>query len=115
METKQALLLLAALAQPTRLAIYRRLVEAGPNGLSAGELASVLDLPASSASFHFKELVASGLVEARPHSRFVIYAARYDQMDALITFLTENCCRDSGSCTPANLCRSPPPPPEPSQ
>lgn len=104
MESTQALRALAALAQATRLAIFRRLVQAGPDGLTAGELVAGLRIPASSASFHFKELVAAELVQAHSRGRFVVYAARYERMDALIAFLTDNCCRDSGRCTPSGSC-----------
>jgi ArsR family transcriptional regulator len=96
MKTTQAVKALAALAQGTRLAIYRLLVQQGREGLSAGTIAQRLDLPAATLSFHLKELANAGMVEARQDGRFVFYSANYDQMNALLGYLTENCCQGEG-------------------
>ena len=93
METKTALAALAALAQETRLDIFRALVRAGREGLSAGALADAVGAPASTLSFHLKELANAGLVNARQESRFIFYTAQYATMSELIAFLTENCCQ----------------------
>lgn len=100
METASALSALAALAQESRLAVFRLLVQAGPEGLPASKVAEALGLPPSSLSFHLKELTHANLVVPRQEGRFVIYAARFDTMNALLGFLTENCCGGS-SCSPA--------------
>ncbi|WP_373489379.1 ArsR/SmtB family transcription factor [Blastomonas sp.] len=88
---------LAALAQEHRLAAFRLLVEAGPDGVSAGDLADRLAVPRSSLSFHLSQLMAAGLIIQRRESRSLIYSADYAAMGDLIAFLTENCCR-SGGC-----------------
>jgi ArsR family transcriptional regulator, arsenate/arsenite/antimonite-responsive transcriptional repressor len=100
METTTAVTALAALAQETRLAIYRLLVEAGPAGVAAGTIASKLGVAAPTLSFHLKELAYAGLVRGESQGRFVVYRADYDAMNALLAYLTENCCR-SGECTVA--------------
>jgi len=92
-EIKHATLALAALAQETRLAIFRLLVEAGPEGLPAGRISEALEVPAATLSFHLKELAHAGLARARPEGRFVFYSADFERMAALMTFLTRNCCR----------------------
>lgn len=97
---------LGALAHPTRLAIYRRLVEAGPSGLAAGAIAEALDLPAATLSFHVKELAQAGLVLGRPQSRFVIYSADFAAMNELLAYLTENCCGGAGRLVDAAQCAS---------
>jgi len=99
MKTSQAVRALAALAQGTRLAIYRLLVQRGPEGLAAGAIADRLDLPAPTLSFHLKELANAGLIEPKQDGRFVYYSARYDRMNGLLAYLTENCCQ--GACDPA--------------
>jgi ArsR family transcriptional regulator, arsenate/arsenite/antimonite-responsive transcriptional repressor len=99
METKQAVEALGALAQETRLAVFRMLVEAGPAGLPAGEISTRLELPAATASFHLAQLSRAGLLAARPQGRFVIYSADFERMNALLGFLTENCCGGQ-SCAP---------------
>ena len=93
MRTPQAVRALAALAQDTRLAIYRLLVQQGPQGLSAGTIAERLDIAGATLSFHLKELAHAGMVESRQDGRFVYYSANYDQMSALLAYLTENCCQ----------------------
>ena len=99
METNTALAALASLAQESRLAIFRALVAAGPQGLSAGAVSDVTGIPPSSLSFHFKELAHAGMVSSRQEGRFVIYTASFSTMNALIAFLTENCCGGT-PCTP---------------
>jgi len=92
METKHAVAALGALAQETRLAIFRLLVEKGREGLAAGSIATTLDVPASSLSFHLAQLAHAGLIVQRRVSRSLIYSADFDNMNALVGFLTENCC-----------------------
>jgi DNA-binding transcriptional ArsR family regulator len=92
MENKDAVAALAALAQESRLAAFRLLVQAGPAGLAASRIAETLGIPPSSLSFHLKELTHARLVVPRQEGRFVIYAAQFDAMNALVGFLTENCC-----------------------
>src|SRR5262252_497389 len=106
MEYKNAIVALAALAQESRLAVFRLLVEAGPTGMAAGEIATELKLPPATLSFHLKELSHANLVLARQDGRFIFYSANFDQMGALVAFLTENCCeRDGVSCGPGIDCR----------
>ncbi|WP_314441299.1 ArsR/SmtB family transcription factor [Massilia timonae] len=105
MENKQALTSLAALANETRLAIFRLLIQAGPNGIQASKIGEALDVTSSSLSFHLKELSYSNLVTSRQDGRFVIYTAQFETMNALMDFLTENCC-DGGTCTVRANCVS---------
>jgi DNA-binding transcriptional ArsR family regulator len=93
METLAVTLALAALAQDTRLGVYRLLVEHAPEGLPAGQIAARLDVAPASLSFHLKELWRAGLIVPRQHGRFVWYRADLGAMDGLIGYLTENCCR----------------------
>jgi len=105
MEKTNVIDALAALAQENRLDTYRLLVQAGPDGISAGEIAASLGLPPNTLSFHFDRLRQAGLVTVRRNGRSMIYAARYDTMNALIGFLTEKCCAGQAvSCAPANIC-----------
>lgn len=92
---------LAALAQETRLAVYRLLVEHAPEGLPAGQIAERLGLPAPTLSFHLKELWRAGLIAPRQEGRFVWYRADLTTMNALVGYLTENCCRASSTCDPS--------------
>ena len=92
MDTRAAVRSLAALAQDSRLEVFRLLVQAGPEGLPAGEIAERLDIPASTLSFHVKALSQAGLVESRQESRFIYYSARFNAMNDLVAFLGENCC-----------------------
>src|SRR5215470_18336929 len=102
METDAVVAALAALAQQTRLAVFRLLVQQGPTGLAAGEIASKLDIAPATLSFHLKELNRAGLVKPRQDGRFIYYAADFAAMNGLIGFLTENCCAaDCVSCAPA--------------
>ena len=116
MESKTVVTALAALAQDTRLAVYRLLVQQGPSGLAAGEIAGQLSIAPATLSFHLKELSHAGLVSSRQEGRFVFYAANFDAMNALVAFLTENCCAaDCGpacapavACDPVRIVRAPP-------
>ncbi len=102
MESGSAVRALAALAQDSRLAIYRLLVQAGPAGLVAGQIGEVLGIPAATLSFHLKTLVHAGLVTHRPEGRFVRYSADFTTMHALIDYLSAHCCSADGSrCRPA--------------
>ena len=83
---------LAALAQEHRLEVYRILVQAGPSGMAAGEVASAVGIPPNTLSFHLDRLRHAGLVKFERQGRSLIYAARYDTMNALMGYLTENCC-----------------------
>ena len=94
-----AITALAALAQETRLAIYRLLVQAGPEGMPAGQIAERLELASATLSFHLNQLRHAGLVTFRRASRSLIYAAEYAAMNDLLAYLTENCCRgDEAAC-----------------
>jgi DNA-binding transcriptional ArsR family regulator len=105
MKSKAVVQSLAALAQETRLAVYRLLVQQGPSGMAAGEIASQLELAPATLSFHLKELAHAGLVIPRQDGRFIFYAADFEAMNALLAFLTENCCAaDCGPCSPAAAC-----------
>lgn len=92
MDTNNAIAALAALAQQSRLAVYRLLVEVGPEGLAATRIAERLDIAPSSLSFHLKELAHAGLVIPRQDGRSIIYSANFETMNCLLTFLTNNCC-----------------------
>ncbi|MHB9836891.1 ArsR/SmtB family transcription factor [Paraburkholderia terrae] len=92
MDTINAVRALGALAHESRLAIFRQLVIAGPEGMAAGEIAQQLGISPSSLSFHLKDLTHAELVSSRQEGRFVIYTANFDAMTTLIGFLTENCC-----------------------
>ncbi|MEW5966098.1 MAG: metalloregulator ArsR/SmtB family transcription factor [Pseudomonadota bacterium] len=99
METKDAVTALAALAQESRLAIFRTLVQAGPEGLAAGRIGELTGIAPSSLSFHLKELSHAGMLDSRQAGRFVIYTANFATMNALLGFLTENCC-GGNPCAP---------------
>lgn len=96
MESHDAVIALTALAQTSRLAVFRLLVQAGREGLSAGKIAETLDLPPSSLSFHLKELHHAGLIAQQQDGRFVIYTANYQRMNTLLAYLSENCCSGRG-------------------
>ncbi len=101
MEKIAALAALAALAQESRLDIYRRMVQAGPDGMPAGRIGESLGLPSATLAFHLKELRNAGLVSCTRNGRSLIYAAEYPTMNALLFYLTENCCgRPSNPCLP---------------
>lgn len=104
MEKSNAVAALAALAQDNRLDVFRLLVQAGPEGMTAGAVAGTLDLAPNTLTFHFDRLRTAGLVTARRDGRSIIYAARFEAMNDLIAFLTENCC-GGVPCTPAAQCK----------
>ena len=97
---------LAALAQESRLAVFRLLVQLGPEGLAATKIGEQLGIAPSSMSFHLKELTYANLITARHEGRFVIYSANFDTMNSLIGFLTENCC-GGNVCSPNGVCSTP--------
>ena len=101
MEKKGAITALGALAQETRLDVYRLLVTQGPAGLPAGAIAERLDVLPASLTFHLKELQHAGLITQRRLGRQLIYAAEYGAMTELLAYLTENCCGRAESCAPA--------------
>jgi DNA-binding transcriptional ArsR family regulator len=101
MDETEAVTALDALAQPSRLAVFRRLVQKGPEGMPAGEIAQALGVPANTLSFHLAQLGYAGLVQSRRHGRSIIYAAGYARMQELLDFLTENCCQGSACAPPA--------------
>lgn len=100
MKSQHAIAALSALAHEHRLAIFRMLVQAGPEGRAAGAIADALDMPASSLSFHLAHLTRDGLIVQRREGRSLIYSADFAAMNALVGFLTENCC-GGASCAPA--------------
>ena len=104
MENTNAVAALAALAQDNRLDVYRLLVQAGPDGMPAGAVAEALDLAPNTLTFHFDRLRVAGLVSVRREGRSMIYAARYEAMNDLIAFLTENCCQGA-PCAPPMSCK----------
>ena len=101
MKSAQVVKALAALAQPTRLAIYRLLVVSGPEGVSAGHVAGKLKVTPATLSFHFKTLSHAGLIESRQDGRFVYYSANFAVMNGMVAYLTENCCGGNpAACKP---------------
>ncbi len=100
MEKEDVITALAALAQESRLEIFRLLVRAGPAGLPAGQIAERLGLPANTLSFHISQLKHAGLVSVKRESRSLIYSAAFSTMNALLGFLTENCCEGAACCAP---------------
>jgi ArsR family transcriptional regulator, arsenate/arsenite/antimonite-responsive transcriptional repressor len=99
MEKTGAIAALAALAQETRLDVFRLLIQAGPEGLPAGQIGERLGLPPATLSFHLNQLKQSGLITCRRDGRSLIYAAAYGTMNDLLGFLTENCCQgDPAAC-----------------
>src|ERR1700722_9292922 len=106
MKKPDAVAALAALAQDSRLDVFRLLVEAGPQGVSAGSVATALKLAPNTLTFHFDRLRDAGLVSVRRDGRSMIYAAQFDTMNALLAYLTENCCRGApDDCCPALVCK----------
>jgi ArsR family transcriptional regulator, arsenate/arsenite/antimonite-responsive transcriptional repressor len=95
---------LAALAQDNRLDVFRLLVQAGPEGMPAGAVAESLGLAPNTLTFHFDRLRAAGLVTVRREGRSMIYAAQFERMNALLGFLTENCC-GGAPCVPSGECK----------
>ena len=101
MKAPQAVASLAALAQESRLTIYRELVQAGPAGLAVGEIGAAVHVAPATLSFHLKELFHAGLVLSRQEGRFIYYSANYAAMDELLGYLTENCCAQDGTACAA--------------
>ncbi len=106
METKTAIRALAALAQESRLAVFRLLVQAGPSGLAASKIAEQLNIAPSSLSFHLKELTHAQMVTPTQEGRSIIYAANFETMNALLGFLTENCC-GGNPCSSVHVSKKP--------
>lgn len=114
MKPEAAVTALAALAQPSRLGIFRLLVRAGLTGMHAGRIGEALGLPPATLSFHLKELVHAGLIMSRQEGRYVLYQAQFKQMNALIGFLTKHCCEGDPkgcgvpdfACTPKDPARA---------
>lgn len=103
MDTKDAVTALAALAQGSRLAAFRMLVELGPVGANPTDLAERLDIPANTLSFHLKTLAQADLITAEPSGRSIRYRANFEQMRGLVDFLTRNCCGgDASLCEPSS-------------
>ena len=106
MEKSHAVAALAALAQDNRLDVFRLLVRAGAAGMPAGAVATALKLAPNTLSFHFDRLRTAGLVTVRREGRSMIYVARFETMNALLTFLTENCCEGAPeACAPPPICK----------
>ncbi|MFG6414583.1 ArsR/SmtB family transcription factor [Roseateles sp. DC23W] len=103
MDEKDVVKALAALAQPVRLKVFRALVVTGDAGLTPGTMAEGLDMPANTLSFHLKALVNAGLVTQERASRHLIYRAAYPRMNALLGYLTENCCQGADCAVPATM------------
>jgi ArsR family transcriptional regulator len=100
-EKQNAVAILTALAQDNRLDVFRLLVEAGPEGMPAGHIANSLKLQPNALTFHLDRLREANLVTVRRDGRSMIYAARYDEMNALMSYLTDNCCQGRpGDCAP---------------
>ena len=105
MKIEMAVKAMAALAQESRLAAFRLLVQVGKEGLAAGVLAEKLGIPSATLSFHLKNLQHAGLIRSRTEGRYVIYSANYAEVDKLIAYLTEHCCAgDATQCAPRKAC-----------
>lgn len=105
MKIEAAVEALAALAQESRLSVFRLLVQAGKEGITAGVLGEQLGIPPATLSFHLKTLSHAKLVKSRSEGRYVIYSANYAEMDGLIAYLTEHCCAgDAAQCSPIKKC-----------
>ena len=104
METRIALAALGALSHDSRLAAFRALVQAGPDGLAVGELRELLDLPPATLSAHLNVLRAAALVRDEREGRVIRVRANYPQMNTLLAYLTENCCAGTADCGPASTC-----------
>jgi len=102
MKPAQVVKALSALAQPTRLALYRLLVARGPDGMAAGQVSEKLKVSPATLSFHFRTLSHAGLIESRQEGRFIYYAANFTVMNDMLAYLTENCCGgDPDACKPS--------------
>src|SRR5208283_81452 len=104
MDKLDAIAALAALAQDTRLDIFRLLVQAGAEGVPAGKIGERLDLPSATLSFHLNQLRHAGLVTFRREGRSLIYVAEYNAMNGLLAYLTENCCQGDASACGVGVC-----------
>ena len=105
MEKIDAVAALSALAQDNRLDVFRLLVQAGPEGLPAGEVANEVGIAPNTLTFHFDRLRTAGLISVRREGRLMIYAARFETMNALLGYLTDNCCRGAPEkCAPSPRC-----------
>jgi DNA-binding transcriptional ArsR family regulator len=104
MEKTEVVAALSALAQDNRLDVYRLLVQAGPDGMPAGAVAAALDLAPNTLTFHFDRLRTAELVTVRREGRSMIYAAKFETMNALLAYMTENCC-GGVTCRPASECK----------
>lgn len=104
MSSPEIIAALSALAQESRLAIFRLLVQQGAEGLPVGKIGEKLKLPPATLSFHLKELTHAGLLQARQEGRFIFYSANYQTMNAVMAFLTENCCGGVSCATPKPVC-----------
>ena len=104
MNTGTAISALRALGHESRLAAFRQLVQAGPDGLSVGELREHLDLPPATLTAHLNVLRAAGLVDDEREGRVIRVRADYARMNALLAYLTENCCAGAAECGPASAC-----------
>jgi ArsR family transcriptional regulator len=105
MDIKIAVTQLSSIAQEARLDIFRLLVQAGQDGLPAGNIGESLSIPPSTLSFHLKELSRAGLIQSRPESRFIYYSANYEAMNSLLAYLTENCCASESKFCPDVVCK----------
>lgn len=107
MQNKQAIIVLSALAQESRLAVYRLLVEHAPDGLAASAIAEKLGLANATLSFHLKELVHAGLITSEQDGRFIYYSPVLEVMGELVSYLTENCCAATGkTCAPVSKAKT---------
>lgn len=103
METLNAAELLSALGHESRLAIFRKLIEAGPDGINASAIGEQLGIAGPTLSFHLAHLSRVGLISGERESRFIHYSANFETMDDLIAFLTNNCCQGEGGCLPKTV------------
>lgn len=106
LETRNIIAALAALAQESRLAVFRLLVRAGPQGMAASKIGEQLGIPPSSLSFHLKELTHAALTVARQEGRFIIYTANFQTMNSVMTFLTDSCCDGEPCALPVLACNA---------
>ncbi|HEX4880559.1 MAG TPA: helix-turn-helix domain-containing protein [Limnobacter sp.] len=106
MEEKDIIKALSALAQPSRLRVFRALVVAGPNGLTPSQLCESLQVPPATMSFHLKELANANLVQPVREGRNLIYSARFEQMNRVVSYLTENCCQGQSCGLPTPQCEA---------
>jgi ArsR family transcriptional regulator, arsenate/arsenite/antimonite-responsive transcriptional repressor len=98
MNTQNAVVILSCLAQEARLEVFRLLVQRSPTGLAAGEISKCLEIPASTLSFHLKELSHAGLIKSRQSGRFIFYSTDFKAVNELVAYLMENCCGNQTSC-----------------